>query len=104
MRVVSQLEAEGGEPGPEASVLKVEHTEIMQRITELAMTALGPYGAILELERGQSLDKFHDQVGQIAIDMLPIVPRYLNFRAATIYGGSNEVQRNIIAKNALQLP
>jgi len=104
MRVVAQLEAGGGEPGPEASVLKVEHTEIMQRITELAMTSLGPYGAILEHDRPIDGGRFSDHAGDIASDMLPIVPRYLNFRAATIYGGSNEVQRNIIAKTALHLP
>ena len=104
MRVVAQLESGGGEPGPEASVLKVEHTEIMQRITELAMTALGPYGAILERDRPIDGGRFSDHAGDITSDMLPIVPRYLNFRAATIYGGSNEVQRNIIAKTALHLP
>ena len=103
-RVISKLEAEGGEPGPEASILKVEFTEILQRITELAMSAMGPYGAVLAAERDDVGNTFADIKSAACSDMLPIVPRYLNFRAASIYGGSNEVQRNIIAKAALGLP
>ena len=104
IRVISKLEAEGGEPGPEASILKVEFTEILQRITELAMSAMGPYGAVLAAERDDVGNTFADIKSAACSDMLPIVPRYLNFRAASIYGGSNEVQRNIIAKAALGLP
>ena len=104
IRVIFQLEAEGGEPGPEASILKVEFTEILQRITELAMAAIGPYGAVLAAERTDTGDRFADLQSTACSDMLPIVPRYFNFRAASIYGGSNEVQRNIIAKAALGLP
>ena len=68
------------------------------------MAAMGPYGAVLAAERTDTGDRFADLQSTACSDMLPIVPRYFNFRAASIYGGSNEVQRNIIAKAALGLP
>ena len=79
-------------PGPEASILKIRGTEIMQRITELQVEALGARALIAE-----SPD----------VDLGEEVPRasetYLNQRKLTIFGGSNEIQRNIIAQMILQV-
>jgi len=90
-------------PGPEASVLKLKGSEIRQTLTELHMLALGPYAAphLPELlapdHEGTPLSDLLDGAGAAATG------QYLNFRKATIYGGSNEVQRNIIAKQLLGL-
>ena len=85
-------EAQNHAPGPEASILKIRGTEIMQRITELQVEALGARALIAE-----SADA----------DLGDEVPRaaeaYLNQRKLTIFGGSNEIQRNIIAQMILQV-
>ena len=85
-------EAKNHAPGPEASILKIRGTEIMQRITELQVEALGARALIAE---SYELDSAED------------IPRateaYLNQRKLTIFGGSNEIQRNIIAQMILQL-
>jgi alkylation response protein AidB-like acyl-CoA dehydrogenase len=90
----------GKGPGPESSLLKVKGTEIQQRLTELTLEAVGHYGA--PYFRGFPED---------GNNMLPIgpdyahqvAPRYFNWRKTSIYGGSNEIQRNIIAKMVLGL-
>ena len=92
-------EAEGKGPGPESSLLKIKGTEIQQRATELAMEAAGRYAEPHLL---------HDPHGD---NMAPVGPRsargvadtYFNMRKTSIYGGSNEIQRNIIAKAVLGL-
>ncbi|HET9033218.1 MAG TPA: acyl-CoA dehydrogenase family protein [Dokdonella sp.] len=79
-------------PGPEASILKIRGTEIMQRITELQVEALGARALIAD-----SAD----------VDLGENIPRaaeaYLNQRKLTIFGGSNEIQRNIIAQMILRV-
>ncbi|MGE4651253.1 MAG: acyl-CoA dehydrogenase family protein [Myxococcota bacterium] len=84
----------GHAPGAESSILKLVGTEIFQEITELCMDALG-----------------HDSLGWIDSDptALPererfVASQFNYLRATTIYGGSNEVQRNVIAKQILGLP
>ena len=78
LRFLDQLRG-GRPPGAEVSMLKIKGTEIQQRLTELMMIAAGPAG-----------DRcFAD--------------RYANFRKTSIYAGSNEIQRNIIAKMSLGL-
>jgi alkylation response protein AidB-like acyl-CoA dehydrogenase len=77
LRFLDQLRG-GRPPGPEISMLKIRGTEIQQRLTELMMLAAGPLAE-------------------------PVVARYCNFRKTSIYAGSNEIQRNIIAKMALGL-
>jgi alkylation response protein AidB-like acyl-CoA dehydrogenase len=84
----------GRAPGPESSILKLVGTEIYQGMTELAMDAMG-----------------HDALGWLdsPTEALPererwVASEFNYLRAATIYGGSNEIQRNIIAKNILRLP
>ncbi len=73
-------------PGPEASLLKIRGTEIMQRISELQVEALG--AVALAYAGG------HDSRATAA---------YLNLRKLSIFGGSNEIQRNIIAQMILGL-
>jgi hypothetical protein len=93
-------ESGGKGPGPEASLLKIKGTEIGQRLTELTLEAAGVYGA--PYFRG-----FPEQGG----NALPIgpdfahraAPTYFNMRKTSIFGGSNEIQRNIIAKAVLGL-
>ncbi|HLT77836.1 MAG TPA: acyl-CoA dehydrogenase family protein [Ferrovibrio sp.] len=84
--------------GPEVSMLKIRGSEIQQTITELACEALGYYAAPYERRPDGS-------------NQPPVGPDYaqgrmesfLYYRATTIYGGSNEIQRNIIAKMVLGL-
>jgi acyl-CoA dehydrogenase len=93
-RVMSQL-AQGQNPGPASSLLKARGTEMNQRVTELAIEALGFYVAPFEPEarkQGANVQPVTPAHG------LVFMPQYLNTRAATIYGGSSEVQRNIMSK------
>ncbi len=90
--------AAGKGPGPESSLLKIKGSEIQQRITELALEAVGHYGA--PYFRGFGGDNEHG----IGPDYAQrAAPTYFNMRKTTIYGGSNEIQRNIIAKMVLGL-
>ncbi len=93
-------ESAGKGPGPESSILKIKGTEIQQRVTELALEAVGHYGAPYFRGFPEDGDNAHpigpDYAHQAA-------PRYFNVRKTSIYGGSNEIQRNIIAKMVLGL-
>jgi alkylation response protein AidB-like acyl-CoA dehydrogenase len=83
LRVLSAM-SRGGAPGPEVSALKIKGSEIIQELVELQMHVLGP----------------------AAIASLPEVPtsgQYFNLRKTTIYAGSTEIQKNIIAKLVLGL-
>ncbi len=86
--------AQGGHaPGPESSILKVRGSEINQQCFELAMELMGH----------DSLEWFNEPGTVPALEQW--VPSSFNYtRATTIYGGSNEIQRNIIAKLILGLP
>ena len=87
-------------PGPEASILKIKGTEVQQALTELMMEALGPAAAPFSrrvIEEGGA-------AAPLAPDYAaPLAARYFNWRKASIYGGSNEIQRNIIAQQVLGL-
>jgi len=93
MRFLDQLRG-GRAPGAEVSLLKIKGTEIQQAITELMMQTAGPFAQAFRPVNGES-----------GFDRLTasLVPRYCNVRKATIYAGSNEIQRNIIAKATLGL-
>jgi alkylation response protein AidB-like acyl-CoA dehydrogenase len=92
-------EASGKGPGPESSLLKIKGTEIQQRITELALEAVGHYGAPYFRGFGEG-----DNEHPIGPDYAHrAAPTYFNGRKTSIYGGSNEIQRNIIAKMVLGL-
>ena len=84
----------GRAPGAEVSMLKIKGTEIQQALTELMLEAAGPAAFALERADGAPLD---DPM------LAAIARRYCNMRKTTIYAGSNEIQRNIIAKQALGL-
>lgn len=90
-------EASGKGPGPESSLLKIKGSEIQQRITELALEAVGHYGA--PYFRGFGEGGNEHPIGPDYAHRA--APTYFNTRKTTIYGGSNEIQRNIIAKMVL---
>ncbi|MFI4923685.1 MAG: acyl-CoA dehydrogenase family protein [Vicinamibacteria bacterium] len=84
----------GQAPGAEVSMLKITGTEIQQRLTELMLEAAGPRAQVVASADDVDLDD--PLLGALA-------RRYCNMRKTTIYAGSNEIQRNIIAKHALGL-
>jgi alkylation response protein AidB-like acyl-CoA dehydrogenase len=96
LRTLAREQAGKG-PGPESSLLKIKGTEIQQRITELAMQAVGAYAQ--PYVRGFEGD--NSAVGPDHAHWT--APMYFNMRKTSIYGGSNEIQRNIIAKMVLGL-
>lgn len=91
----------GKAPGPESSILKVKGTEIQQAIDTLYLEAAGYY-ALPWVQEQYVLDAPGDDwVGEGAETQSSL--RYFNFRKASIYGGSNEIQKNIISKHVLGL-
>jgi len=98
-RVLSSV-ASGKNPGPIASMLKILRTEMTQQIDTLALETAGSYAVPLQTDARMPGSNI-PPVGPS--DYLTTVPSYLNNRAASIYGGSNEVQRNIMAKAVLGL-
>jgi acyl-CoA dehydrogenase len=94
LRILSAVSG-GGNPGPESSILKINTTQLEQGINELSVDVLGYRGLPMNPVPGGSPNR-PDFISSV-------VPRYLNNRAASIFGGSQEVQRNIIAKMVLGL-
>ncbi len=84
---------QGHAPGPESSILKIRGSEILQGAFELAMEAMGH----------DSLS-WRNEEGVVPALEQSVAPAYNYLRATTIYGGTNEIQRNIIAKMILGLP
>ena len=99
MRVLS-AEKDKKAPGPEASILKIKGSEIQQTIAELQMQALGHY-ALPWLPEALDPSSQGEPVG--AGHAAPLSGHYFNYRKTTIYGGSNEIQKNIIAQMILGL-
>jgi alkylation response protein AidB-like acyl-CoA dehydrogenase len=99
LRVLSD-ESGGRAPGPESSILKIKATEVQQAITELALEAVGYYGYAYVPE---ALHEGWNEEPIGAPYAAPVAPTYFNWRKASIYGGSNEIQKNIIAKMVLGL-
>ena len=93
MRFLDQMRRTGQAPGADVSMLKIRGTEVQQMITELAMQAAGPNAQPFMSVFNGVVDPFISR----------LAPRYFNFRKASIYAGSNEIQRNIIAKMTLGL-
>ena len=93
--------ASGKAPGPESSILKLRGTELQQAVDELYLEAAGYY-ALPWVSEQYVLDfPEKERVGDV--DQTQAALRYFNFRKASIYGGSNEIQKNIIAKHVLGL-
>jgi alkylation response protein AidB-like acyl-CoA dehydrogenase len=104
LRVLSALAREGRSPGPEASLLKIKGSEILQQLAELKMHLLG-HDALPYLREAPEADwsiaplmESHYPPSAAALS-----GQYFNQRKTTIYAGSNEIQRNIIAKAILGL-
>ncbi|MCH2548589.1 MAG: acyl-CoA dehydrogenase family protein [Alphaproteobacteria bacterium] len=97
---VLEAESAGKPPGPEASLLKLRGTEIQQEITELLFEAIGNYAHPFVKE---ALDAGWNEEPIGPDYAASIAPRYFNYRKTTIYGGSSEIQKNIIAKAVLGL-
>jgi alkylation response protein AidB-like acyl-CoA dehydrogenase len=94
LRVLSQVAA-GGAPGAESSLLKIKGTEIQQAVQTLAMMVAAHYQGVLPTDIDPEMlgNDFGIQARRA----------YMYGRAATVYGGSNEIQKNIIAKAVLGL-
>jgi len=99
LRILGSLTA-GQNVGPESSLLKTRGTEIGQAITELAVEIVGYY-ALPFNNPGPEIGVNEPHIGSQFANTA--APRYFNYRKASIYAGSNEVQRNIMAKLVLGL-
>ena len=93
MRFLDKMRRSGQPPGADVSMLKIRGTEVQQAITELMMQAVGPMAQPFKAVDSGSIDFYTSRLS----------PRYFNYRKASIYAGSNEIQRNIIAKMSLGL-
>ncbi|MFM0008056.1 acyl-CoA dehydrogenase family protein [Paraburkholderia dipogonis] len=98
LRVIAAATS-GGAPGAESSMLKIKSTEIRQEISSLMRRALGPY-ALPYIEEALHGD---DVAGVGPAGASSVTPLYLNNRKLSIYGGSNEIQKNIISRSILGL-
>ena len=91
LRVVAN--STDGKPHPASSVLKLKGTELQQAVSELAVDVAGPLALAAYAEKDSDVPDWARVSG----------PNYLNLRKASIYGGSNEIQRQIIAGTILGL-
>ncbi len=91
---------DGGVPGAESSILKVKGTEIRQAITHLLRKVLGPH-AMPFLEEEMELD-YQGELLHTEYSATP-AGQYFIMRKVSIYGGSNEIQKNIVSKMILEL-
>jgi pimeloyl-CoA dehydrogenase large subunit len=102
LRVIAgERNREKGKPDPASSVLKIKGSEIQQATSELLMDVVGPYALPYQEERADG-DRWNEP--PVGPDWAStIAPTYFNLRKVSIYGGSNEIQRSIIAKAILGL-
>jgi alkylation response protein AidB-like acyl-CoA dehydrogenase len=100
LRILEQL-GEGKRPGPQSSIVKLVASDLRRAVDALAMSACGYFGLQLETQRPlygeQAPAAIDSRAAQVA------APRYLNSQAWAIFGGSNEIQRTIIARTVLGL-
>ena len=99
LRVIAAV-AGGGVPGAESSMLKIRGTEIRQEILSLMRRAVGPY-ALPFIEEAQYEGYVDEPVGPK--EAATAAANYFNYRKLSIFGGSNEIQKNIISKMILGL-
>ena len=95
LRVVA-ADAQGGGANAAASILKIKGTELQQRMTELTVELAGPAGLAMPEHHGANEVSEHGWIEAAA-------PFYFTMRKVSIFGGSNEIQKNIIAKCVLGL-
>jgi alkylation response protein AidB-like acyl-CoA dehydrogenase len=100
LRILSQIE-KGERPGPQTSLVKLVASTLRQQIDSLAVQVLGYAG--LQLTPVRPLYGESCPAAELSKDAQIAMPRYLNSQAWTIFGGSNEIQRTIIAKTVLHL-
>jgi alkylation response protein AidB-like acyl-CoA dehydrogenase len=100
LRILADL-AKGRRPGPQTSLVKLVASSLRQKIDETAVDIFGPLGLQLPPERPLYGNAAPEPVGSREAQLA--MPTYLNGRAWTIFGGSNEVQKGIIAKLVLGL-
>jgi alkylation response protein AidB-like acyl-CoA dehydrogenase len=98
--VAAERHREKGKPDPASSILKIKGSEIQQATTELLLEVVGPYALPYQPEQ--------EEEGWNEPSIGPewagaIAPTYFNWRKISIYGGSNEIQKQIIAKAILGL-
>ncbi|HKD58783.1 MAG TPA: acyl-CoA dehydrogenase family protein, partial [Hyphomicrobiaceae bacterium] len=87
-------------PNPKSSILKIKGSEIQQRTTELMLEIAGPLALPYQPEEKDA--EFGSNEPPLDLDWAaPAAPSYFNNRKVSIYGGSNEIQRNILAKAVL---
>ena len=98
LRVLSAMKS-GKNPLDIAGLLKIKGSEIQQRYAELMMLAAGPY-SLPFIEEAMEAGYQGDFPGGV-LSNAPLAATYFNMRKTTIYGGSNEVQRNIVAQTVL---
>ena len=98
LRVVADEGKHGKDkPNPASSVLKIKGSDIQQATAELLMEVIGPFAAPYDVHSDDGGS--NETMGWTA----QIAPSYFNTRKVSIYGGSNEIQRNIITKAVLGL-
>ena len=101
LRVIAEERSKGrgAKPNPASSILKIKGSELQQRTTELLMEVAGPL-ALPYVPRNPDLLGHNEP--PVGLDWAnPTAPQYFNNRKVSIYGGTNEIQRNIIAKAVL---
>jgi pimeloyl-CoA dehydrogenase large subunit len=101
LRVVAAARHGNGKPDPASSILKIRGSEIQQTISELLLEAVGPFALPYQPPHDESERWNEPPIGPEWAAHL--APDYFNARKISIYGGSNEIQKNIIAKAILGL-
>jgi pimeloyl-CoA dehydrogenase large subunit len=96
--VAAERRGRSKKPDPASSILKIKGSEIQQTISELLMDVVGPYAMPFQPDLDGSNEP---PIGPEYAG--PLAPTYFNWRKISIYGGSNEIQRNIISKAILGL-
>ena len=99
MRILSdERHRKGNAPNPMSSILKIKGSEIQQATTQLLLEIAGPLAVPYQMDEEDD----HGANETLAYDWAaPAAPTYFNYRKVSIYGGSNEIQRNILAKAVL---
>ncbi|KAB8045471.1 pimeloyl-CoA dehydrogenase large subunit [Janthinobacterium rivuli] len=100
MTVLRVISEEGKGPGPQASMLKVRGSELQQQLTELMVEALGPQALPFDPDFLDGTAPHGAGGDDLAA---PLAAYYFNYRKTSIYGGSNEIQKNIITQMILGL-